>query len=128
MATLHTFLKAINSSKENVIDEDFLAEKEYLPFIVNRTLSYFVDSIAHAQEMNLRPHAENKLQFDYLLNAVRRRNRFTRWIKPEREEDIEHIKRYYNYSNQKAREAYGLLSEDELKVIREAYNTGGLRK
>ena len=89
MATLHTFLKAINSSKKNVIDEDFLAEKEYLPFVVNRTLSYFPDSIAHAQEMNIRPNAEHKLQFDFLLNAVRPRNRFTKWIKPEIATDIE---------------------------------------
>ncbi len=128
MANLGDFLKTINSEKVNLIDEDPNAEKEYLPFIVNRTLSYQPDCIPWVQEMNLRPFAENKMQFDFLLNSIRKKKRFAKWVKPEKNADLELVKKFYGYNNKKAMEALTILSEDQLKSMRKSMSTGGIKK
>ena len=97
MAKLGDFLKAVNQSKENVMDNDPLTEREYPPFVVNRTLSYFVDTVMYANEVNRRAHTDHKLQFDYLLNTIRSKKRFSRWLKPEENKNIDAIKDYYGY-------------------------------
>ena len=103
MAKLGDFLTAINQTKKNLMDEDPMTENEYHPFVVNRTLSYFLDTVLYANEANIRNTADKKLQFDLLLNSIRSNRRFSRWLKPDEDKDIDAIKEYYGYSNQKAK-------------------------
>ena len=117
MAKLGDFLNSINQTKVNIMDEDALTEKEYPPFVVNRTLSYFLDTIMYANEINTHHHADNKLQFDYLLNSIRSKRRFSRWLKPDENKNLDVIKEYYGYSNQKAKDALNILTEDQLLEI-----------
>jgi len=128
MANLGDFLKTINSEKVNLIDEDPNTEKEYLPFIVNRTLSYQPDCIPWVQDMNQRPFADNKMQFDFLLNSIRKKKRFAKWVKPEKNADLDLVKKFYGYNNKKAMEALTILSDDQLKSMRKSMSTGGIKK
>ena len=121
------FLNAINDTKVNLIVDD-ITEKAYNPFMVNRGLSYFPDTILIANEMNLVPHLEKKLQFDFHINMVRKRKRFSKWAKAETNSDLEVVKEYYGYSNEKARQALTLLSPDQLEKIRTKVSKGGRRK
>ena len=109
------------------MDEDALTEKEYPPFVVNRTLSYFLDTIMYANEINTHHHADNKLQFDYLLNSIRSKRRFSRWLKPDENKNLDVIKEYYGYSNQKAKDALNILTEDQLSLLNERMEKGGLK-
>ena len=127
MAQLGDFLKAINQSKKNIIDEDPMTEKEYLPFVVNRTLSYFLDTVLFANEVYVQSHTDNKMQFDFLLNTIRANRRFSRWLKPEENEDIDAIKEYYGYSSQKARDVLDIFTRSQLSLIHEHLNKGGLK-
>ena len=126
MAKLGDFLSAINYTKKNVIDEDPLAEREYVPFVTNRTLSYFIDTVIPANEMNTRHFLDNKPQFDYLLNSIRTKKRFSRWLKPEQDKDLEAVKEYYGYSFHKANEALKVLSGEQLSYINERLEKGGM--
>ncbi len=127
MAKLGDFLTAINQSKKNLMDEDPMTEKEYLPFVVNRTLSYFLDTVLYANEANIRNTADKKLQFDLLLNSIRSNRRFSRWLKPEENKDIDAIKEYYGYSNQRAKEVLDLLTGEQLSFIHESLSKGGFK-
>jgi hypothetical protein len=127
MAKLGDFLTAINQTKKNLMDEDPMTEKEYLPFVVNRTLSYFLDTVLYANEANIRNTADKKLQFDLLLNSIRSNRRFSRWLKPDENKDIDAIKEYYGYSNQKAKEVLGLLTGEQLSFIHKRLNKGGIK-
>jgi len=127
MAKLGDFLNSINQTKVNIMDEDALTEKEYPPFVVNRTLSYFLDTIMYANEINTHHHADNKLQFDYLLNSIRSKRRFSRWLKPDENKNLDVIKEYYGYSNQKAKDALNILTEDQLSLLNERMEKGGLK-
>lgn len=118
------FVNAINDNKKDLIVDD-LTEKEYLPFIVNRQLSYFKDTVFAANEMNLQNHIDKKLQFHFLLNIIRKRKRFTKWSKPEVINDMDAVKEYYGYSNEKARQALSLLSQEEIEQIKSKVNKGG---
>ena len=109
------------------MDEDALTEKEYPPFVVNRTLSYFLDTIMYANEINTHHHADNKLQFDYLLNSIRSKRRFSRWLKPDENKNLDVIKEYYGYSNQKAKDALNILTEDQLSLLSKRMEKGGLK-
>ena len=127
MAKLGDFLKSINQSKDNLMDKDTLTEGEYPPFVVNRTLSYFLDTVMYANEINTKSHVDNKLQFDFLLNTIRANRRFSRWLKPEENKDVDAIKEYYGYSNQKAREVLDIFSGSQLSLIHEHLDKGGLK-
>ena len=121
------FVNAINTTKKDLIQtpDD---EKEYVPFVINRQLSYFPDTVLLANEMNLHPHLPNKCQNSFLISTVRKRKRFSKWAKPEVLSDLEVVKEYYGYSNPKARVALTLLSEDEIMEIREKARKGGRTK
>ena len=108
-----------------IVDE--WSEKQYNPFIVNKTLSFAMDTVIQANEMNSRPHLEKKLQFDFLINSVRPRKRYTKWIKAEKANNIELIKRYYKYNTEKAYQVVSLLSDEQLNTIKEKMFTGGLK-
>ena len=98
------YLNAINTTKKDIMVDD-LAEKAYNSFMVNRGLSYFNDTVLMANEMNIHHTIDSRLQFDFLINIVRKKKRFSKWMKPETESDIEAVKEYYGYSNEKAKEA-----------------------
>lgn len=118
------FLNAINDTKKDLM-EDPDNEKKYVPFVVNRSLSYFSDTIHVANAMNQYHHLDNKLQFQFLINIVRKRKRFSKWMKPTEIDDMEAVKEYYGYSNEKARQVIPLLSSDQLTIIRNKVNKGG---
>lgn len=118
------FLNTINSTKVDLMNEPD-NEKKYISFVINRSLSYFPDTVAIANEMNRYHHVDNKLQYQFLLNIVRKRKRFSKWVKPEIENDIEMVKEYYGYSNDKARQVLPLLSSCQLKYIKNKVDKGG---
>ena len=118
-------IPAILQTKKNVITID--NERDYVPFIVNRALSQHMDCIMQANQMNMTPSTDNLLQFHYLLNTIRSYKRpFQKWHKREDNENLEVIKEYYNYSNEKAKEALLVLSSDQLDEIKKNLNKGGL--
>ena len=118
------FVNAINYDKQDVMVDD-IAEKQYVPFMVNRSLSYFQDTVLMANEMNLNAHLDNRLQFDFFINIVRKRKRFSKWFKPETQSDVEVVKTYYGYSNEKARQVLSLLTKDQIEVLKKKVNKGG---
>ncbi len=120
------YVKSINDTKTDIMIDD-LAEKEYAPFIVNRSLSYFYDTVALANVMNQYHHTDNKLQYHFLINIVRKRKRFSKWFKPDEERDIEVVKKYYGYSNEKARQILPLLSPEQITIIKQKVNRGGTK-
>lgn len=123
---LGEYLTAINYSKESLMDtEDDWVEKKYQPYIINRCLSYFPDTIIQANQMNRYSDLDKKLQFDYLLNSLRKRKRFSKWAKDEQSEDFEIVKQYFGYNNRKTKEIMDLLSEDDIQSIKEDLFTGG---
>lgn len=124
------FVNAINSSKKNDIiaqaEDPNSAEKQYLPFVVNKSLSYFADTIMYSNAMNLHNILDSKLQFDYLLNSIRPAKRFSKWVKTENDDDLELIKKYYGYSTSKAKQVKSLFSSNQLSIIRKQLEEGGI--
>ena len=122
--TPFTYLNSINFSKEDVMVDD-VAEKGYNSFLINRSMSYFYDTVGIANVMNRYHHLDNKLQYHFLINIIRKRKRFSKWMKPETESDIEVIKEYYGYSNDKAKQVLSLLSPENIKIIKQKVSKGG---
>tara|TARA_R100001509_G_C4784399_1_gene187571 strand:- start:221 stop:598 length:378 start_codon:yes stop_codon:yes gene_type:complete len=118
------YLNAINYTKKDIMVDD-IAEKQYVPFMVNRGLSYFQDTVLMANEMNQHAHLDSRLQFDFLINIVRKRKRFSKWNKPEVATDLDVIKEYYGYSNEKARMVHNLLTDDQITELRRKVFKGG---
>lgn len=118
------FANTINHSKENLIVDDW-SERQYNPYIVNKSMSYGADTVIAANEMNARPHIDKKLQYDFLLNVVRPKKRYNKWLKPEQEELLDVIKEYYGYGNVKAQEALRILSDENIATIQQRLNKGG---
>ena len=128
MSSPFDYVNAILQSKKNMIVDDE-TEADYAPFLVNRGLSYHLDTIAFANEMNRRHHLDKKMQFDFLLNTVRSKKRpFAKWAKAEKNDDLECIKIAFGLSNSKAREALRLLSDEQIQELKEKTDVGGLRK
>lgn len=121
------YTNSINSTKKDIMIDD-LAEKAYSSYMVNKSLSYFNDTVLMANEMNRLYHLDNKLQYAFLINIVRKRKRFSKWNKPELINDVEVVKEYYGYSNDKARQILPLLTLDQIKILREKVSKGGKRK
>jgi hypothetical protein len=119
------FLNAINDTKKNLF-EDPQAAKDYKPFIVNRGLSYFHDTVLYANEMNKHPELDKDQQFSFFLNIISRKKRFSKWSKKDATTDsIELVKEYFGYSSEKAKDALSLLSEEHLIMIKEKLYKGG---
>lgn len=120
------YVPAISHSKKHLMDsEDELWEKSYQPYLVNKTFSYYLDTILYSNEMNLHSNIDSKLQFDYLLNSIRPRKRFSPWNKKEIDSDLEVIKEYYGYSNHKAEEVLSILSNTQIEYIKSKLYKGG---
>lgn len=125
------FLNSINDNKKDLIetsDNPELAEKIYAPFIINKSLSYFIDTVQLANEMNLRHHLDNKYQYDFLRCTVRKRKRFSKWHKTEEDENLQSLIEYYKCSMSKAKMYIKILSHEQLKTIKETLKKGGMKK
>ena len=124
---LKEYLKAINQSKEKLMDtEDEVWEKKYPAYIVNKCLAPFDKATCLiVNEINGLSHLDNKLQFDFLINSLRRMSRYSPWQKAEKISDIEYVKEYYGYSNEKAKSALTILNNEQIKYIKKKLNKGG---
>lgn len=125
MHELKDYLNSINTTKQNLIDSDPEAESKYLPYIVNRCYSGFIDTILLANEMNLNSHIDKKLQYDFYINIIRPKKRFSPWLKKEKLDSLECIKEYYGYSDEKAKVALKILTDEQIEFIRTRLNRGG---
>ena len=127
MMKLTEYLNAVNYTKEPLMDtEDEQVEKKYAPYVINRCLSYFVDTVIHANEMNRVSSCDKKMQFDYYRSAIRKRKRFSKWLKNEMSEDFFVVKEYYNYSNSKTKEVMNLLKPEDIDYMRTYLSGGGI--
>jgi hypothetical protein len=122
---LKDWLNSINQTKNNLIDEDPSLEKEYAPYIINRCLSGHIDCIMFANEMNKYNFLPKKLQYDFFINIIRNKKRFSPWIKKETIKDLDYVKNYYGYSNEKAQQALKILSKEQIDFIKSKFETGG---
>ena len=118
------FVKSVTDTKENLIVDDW-SEKQYNAFIINKSLSHGIDTVVAANEMNARPHLDAKLQYDFLQGFVRKKKRFNKWLKAEKEENLEIIKEYFGYSNVRAQEVLRILSDEDIVEIKKLLNKGG---
>ena len=121
------YINSINDTKEDIMVDD-ISEKGYNPFITNRSLSYFPDTVFLANEMNRYHHLDKKLQYSFFINSVRKRKRFAKFIKPSEVQDIEVIKEYYGYSNEKAKQVLTLLNGSQLSELHLRISKGGKSK
>ena len=126
MYELKDYLNAINHTKEKLLDsEDEMWEKKYAPFIVNKCVAPFPDTIMLVNEINQRHHLDKKLQFDFLLNSLRTRKRFTSWAKASKNKNLDIIKEFYGYNNEKAKSALDILNDEQIKTIMNSLDKGG---
>lgn len=108
-------INAVSHTKENILEN----EKDYNAFMVNRGLSLFLDTIEKANEMNMNSHLDNRMQFDYLINKIRPRKRFSKWFKKKDEDDLKAVMEYYDYNVSNAKAALSILSADQITTIKE---------
>ena len=127
MTELKDWLNSINFTKQNLIEEDPDTEKQYPSYIINRCLSGHIDAVLFANEMNKHPNLEKRLQYDFFLNSLRKRKRYSPWLRKEQIENLEFVKRYYGYSNEKAKQVLNILTREQLSFIRDRLDTGGIR-
>jgi hypothetical protein len=125
MANPFDYITSISQTKNDMM-EDEQGEKGYNAFMVNRGLSYFPDTILYANEMNRMAHVDNKLQYTYLINTIRPRKRFSKWVKKKEDSDLDAVMRCYGYNIDKAKSALSILSPDQVKKIKEKLDEGGL--
>ena len=126
---LKDYLNSINLNKKNLMeDEDPAWEKNYPPYIINKCMSHHIDTVLFANEMNQYSHLDKKMQYDFFINTVRSRKRFSPWGKKEKVKDIELVKQFYGYSTEKAMQALRILTENQLMVIKDKLNKGGKKQ
>ena len=122
---LKDWLNSINQTKKNLIDEDPSVEREYSPYIINRCLSGHLDCVMFVNEMNRYHFLPKKIQYDFLLNSLRTKKRFAPWLRKDTIKDLDNVKRYYGYSDEKAKQALRILSKKQLNFIQSKFETGG---
>ena len=126
MYELKDYLNAINYTKENLLDtDDEQWEKKYFPFIVNKCVAPFPDTVMLVNEINQLHHLDKRLQFDFLINSLRPRKWFTPWLKAKKLENLEYVKEYYGYNNEKAKEALDILNDEQISAIKRRLDKGG---
>ena len=121
------YVKAINNTKKDIMVDD-IAEKEYNAFMVNRSLSNFQDTVLYANLMNVNHHIDARLQFDFFINTIRKKNRFSKWLKPLNYKDLDVIKEYYGYSDEKAKSVLSLLNNTQIEELKRRIYKGGRTK
>lgn len=124
---LKDFLTSINYTKVPLMDGEESTSKFYPSYVVNRCMSYFTDTIFYANEMNCVPWLNPKSQFDFYRLGVRKKKRFSHWVRKETEDNVNLIKKAFGYTDQKARDVLNILGEEDIQKIRESLNTGGTR-
>ena len=123
---LKDYLNSINQTKDNLMDgDDPMWEKKYSSYIINKCLAPFNDTIMFVNEMNMRHHLDSKLQYDFLLNTIRSKKRYAPWVKASKIKDLEYVKEYYGYSNEKAKAALAILDNEQITTIKNSLNKGG---
>ena len=125
MADLKDWLNSINLTKEDITRDDPQLIKKYSPFIINKCMSGHLDTVMFANEMNIHSHIDKHLQYDFLINIVRPRKRFSPWGKKNKVKDLDLVKKYYGYSSEKANQALRILTPDQLNYIRQKLSKGG---
>ena len=124
------YVNSINNHKNIMVDteNDELAERGYNPYIVNRQFSYFIDTVHAVNAMNERHDLDNKLQYEFLINIIRPRKRFSKWAKPDEYNDFEVVKEYYGYNNEKTKAAMDVLSGEQIVKLKDGIQKGGVKK
>jgi hypothetical protein len=122
---LKDWLNSINHTKQNLLEEDPSSISKYPPYIVNRCLSGHLDCIMYANEMNMNHSLSKDMQYSFYLNSLRKRKRFSPWLQKDKVKDLECIKQYYGYSNDKALQALKILNKQQIDFIKQRLDTGG---
>jgi hypothetical protein len=122
---LKDWLNSINFTKENLLEEDPTLVKEYAPYIINRCLSGHIDCILFANEMNMNHSLDKDMQYSFYLNSLRKKKRFSPWIRKDTIKDLDYVKRYYGYSNEKAQQALKILNKEQINFIKQRLEIGG---
>jgi len=121
---LKDWLNSINFTKKNLM-EDPSVKKDYAPYIINRCLSGHIDCVLFANEMNLNHSLDKDMQYSFYLNSLRKKKRFSPWLRKDKVTDLECIKQYYGYSNEKASQALKILSKEQIAFIKQRLDIGG---
>jgi hypothetical protein len=124
---LKDWLNSINFTKENLMGQDPTSAKEYAPYIINKCLSAHIECILFANEMNMNHSLDKDMQYSFYLNTLRKRKRFSPWIRKDKVQNLEYVKRYYGYSNDKAIQALKILNKTQLNFIKQRLETGGMK-
>ena len=124
---LKDWLNSINFNKNNLIEEDPDVIKEYTPYVINRCLSGNLDCIMFVNEMNRYPNLDKDMQYSFYLNTLRKKKRFSPWLRKDKVTDLECVKQYYGYSNEKASQALKILSKEQIGFIKQRLDTGGMK-
>ena len=127
MTELKDWLNSINFNKNNLIEEDPSTVKDYSPYIINRCLSGHLDCVLFANEMNKYPNLDKDMQYSFYLNTLRKKKRFSPWLRKDKVTDLQCVKEYYGYSNEKASQALKILSPQQLDYIKQRLDTGGMK-
>ena len=127
MTQLKDWLNSINFTKKNLIEEDPSVKKDYSPYIINRCLSGNLDCILFVNEMNKYSFLDKDMQYSFYLNTLRKKKRFSPWLRKDKVTDLEIIKQYYGYSNEKASQALKILTPEQIKFIKQRLDTGGMK-
>ena len=125
MTELKDWLNSINFNKKDLIEEDPSTSKDYPPYIINRCLSGHLDCIMFANEMNKYPNLDKDMQYSFYLNTLRKKKRFSPWLRKDKVTDLQSVKQYYGYSNEKASQALKILSKQQLEFIKQRLEIGG---
>ena len=124
---LKNWLDSVNFSKRNIVEEDGAEIKTYVPFLMNRILSGHLDCIMFVNEMNKYSFLDKDMQYSFYLNTLRKKKRFSPWLRKDKVTDLEIIKQYYGYSNEKASQALKILTPEQIKFIKQRLDTGGMK-
>ena len=124
MHELKDWLNSINYNKTHIMVDEF-DEKKYPSFIINKCVAPFPDTILYVNELNRMHWLDNRLQYEFLLNSLRKRKRFAKWMKASKIKNLDVVKEYYGYSNEKAKQALDVLTEEQLKIIKIKLTKGG---
>ena len=122
---LKDWLNSINLNKKNLFEED--PDAKYPAYVINRCMSGHIDTVLLANEMNLNHHLDSEMQYSFFLNSVRKRKRFSPWLRKDEIKDLDLVKRYYGYSNEKAKQALRILTNEQLNFIKSKFETGGTK-
>ena len=124
---LKDWLNSINLNKNNIIKEDPDTERKYAPFIINKCMSGHLDTVLLANEMNMNHSLSKSLQYDFFLNSVRKKKRFSPWLRKDKIKNLDVVKQYYGYSNEKATQVLRILTSEQIAFIRSKLESGGKR-